>query len=89
MPDPAQGPERPRTLRITLRGLGRGDKPEVGLKVAGAHVGIAARAAELGTRGSQKASLFPAAPWHCETWTRDGPPAVATSNIGWVAVADW
>lgn len=90
MPDPAQGPERLRTLRITLRGLGRGDKPEVGLEVAGAHVGIAARAAELDTRGSPKASLFPTAPWHCETWTRDRPPAVAaTSSIGWVAVADW
>lgn len=90
MPDPAQGLKRPRTLRITLRGLGRGDKSEDGLKVAGAQVGIEARDARLGTKGSHEASLFPAAPWQCEKWLHDGSPLVATSNTaGWVAVAGW
>ena len=71
MPDPAQGLKRPRTLRITLRGLGRGDKSEDGLKVAGAQVGIEARDARLGTKGSHEASLFPAAPWQCEKWLHE------------------
>lgn len=88
MPDPVQGLERPRALRITLKGLGRGDKSEDGLKVAGAEVGIEARDARLGTKGSHEASLFLAAPWQCEDWSHDRSPLVATSNTaGWVVVA--
>lgn len=67
-----------------MRGLERGDKSEVGLKVAGAQIGIEARDAGLGTRGSHGVSLFPAAQWQCEEWPRDRPPLVATSNtVGW------
>lgn len=49
-----------------MRRLRRGDKSEGGLEVAGAQVGIEARDAGLGTRGSHEASLFPAAPRQCE-----------------------
>lgn len=67
-----------------MRRLRRGDKSEGGLEVAGAQVGIEARDAGLGTRGSHEASLFPAAPRQCEEWLRDGPPLVVTSNTaGW------
>lgn len=54
----------------------------MGLKVAGAHVEIAARSAGLGTRGSHEACLFPVAPWRSEERPRD-PPVATSSMAGW------